>query len=59
MEKRSAKKGIMWQQLVPYLIALGVLALIFALIIILRGSGGSLIDKIKDFFRDFNERVNY
>ena len=43
--------GIVWQNLVPWLIAIAFLAFAFILIVILRGEGGTLIDKIKDLFR--------
>ncbi len=46
------KKGqLVWDQLIPWLIGLGVLILAIALIIILSGKGSNALEYFKTLFR--------
>jgi len=45
------KKGIVWSKLVPWIIAIAFVVVVLFFIVILRGEGSNLFEKIKDFFR--------
>ena len=45
------KRGLVWSEIVWWIIGVAVLVLIVVLILIFKSSGSSLIDKIADFFR--------
>ncbi len=45
------KKGIVWEKLIPWIIAVAVIVVIFIFIVLLRGEGTSFWDKIKNIFR--------
>jgi len=45
------KRGLVWQTLIPWIIALAVLALIFFLYKILAGKGLSAIDYFKNLWK--------
>jgi hypothetical protein len=51
-KKKMNKKGqLVWDQLIPWIIAIGVLVLALVLFFILSGKGESAIDYIKGLFR--------
>jgi hypothetical protein len=45
------KRGIVWSEIVWWIIGLAVLVLIIVLILIFKSSGSNLLQKITDFFR--------
>ncbi len=49
MEKKGAE--IVWQKLVPWIIAIAFVVIAFIMVVILRGEGSNLFERIKDFFR--------
>jgi hypothetical protein len=51
MKRGINKKGVIWSEIVWWIVGLAVLCLIIVLILIFKGSGSNLLDKISDIFR--------
>ncbi len=49
--KRVDKRGLVWSEIAWWIIGLAVLVLIIVLILIFKGAGTSLLDKVSDLFR--------
>lgn len=47
----KTKKGIIWNEITGWIIAIAVLALVVAAIIIMKTSGINIIDKLRQLFR--------
>jgi len=48
---RNKKGQLVWDELIPWIIGIGVLVLGFVLYFILSGKGAGLIDYLKNIFR--------